>query len=307
MPINLSLKGLQAFEVAARKGSFAAAADELFISPAAVSQLIRTMEDQMDRKLFHRINRGITLTEAGREVLPRLTVAFEEIESVAQQLAGTTGHSRITISVPPSVASGWLSTRVAGFLDGQNQIDLSLRGEEDPVSFERDGIDVRMTYGRFHYRDHETVVIGTDTTFPVCSPAYLETHGPFETEEQLLKCTLIHTDWGPAAATFPAWRSWFEASGLTHNRQMETGMTANSSKAAIDLAVSGLGVVLAQGIFATEFLQGGSLVRPFTRVLQLSQPYCLTIPDRSIRRPVVRDFQSWLIKQCNSALVAKTI
>lgn len=302
MPTNLSLKGLQAFEVAARKGSFSAAADELFISPAAVSQLIRSMEDQMGRKLFHRVNRGITLTEAGREVLPRLTVAFEEIQSVAQQLVGTTAHSRITVSVPPSVASGWLSTRVASFLGGRDQIDISLRGEEDPVSFERDAIDVRMTYGRFHYRDHETVVIGTDTTFPVCSPGFQSAQGPFESEEQLLGCTLIHTDWGPAAATFPTWRSWFEAGGVTPDRRMETGMTANSSKAAIDLAVSGLGVVLAQGIFAAEHLESGALVRPFERVMPLSQPYCLTIPERSARRPVVQAFQSWFTDQCIATL-----
>ena len=83
MPQYVSLKGLQAFELAARLGSFVAAAEALSVSPAAVSQLIRGLESQVGRKLFHRINRGITLTEAGREVLPRLSAAFEELHGVS--------------------------------------------------------------------------------------------------------------------------------------------------------------------------------------------------------------------------------
>lgn len=86
MAVPPSLKGLQAFEAAARTGSFAAAAEELSVSAAAVSQLIRTVEEQMGRKLFHRVNRRVVLTEAGVEMLPRLTMAFQEIGSVARQL-----------------------------------------------------------------------------------------------------------------------------------------------------------------------------------------------------------------------------
>ena len=108
-----SLKGLQAFEAAARSGSFAAAAEELSISAAAVSQLIRTVEEQMGRKLFHRVNRRVVLTEAGVEMLPRLTLAFQEIGSIAR--GGDAFRPRLVISVPPSMAMGWLSERLAGF------------------------------------------------------------------------------------------------------------------------------------------------------------------------------------------------
>ena len=100
MPSLPSMKGLQAFEAAARNGSFAAAADELSVSPAAVSQLVRALEEQIGRKLFHRVKRSVVPTEAGLEVLPRLSVAFEELDGVSRRLTGTSGRARITISVP---------------------------------------------------------------------------------------------------------------------------------------------------------------------------------------------------------------
>lgn len=99
-----SLKGLQAFEAAARAGSFVAAAEELSISAAAVSQLIRTVEEQMGRKLFHRVNRRVVLTEAGVEMLPRLTMAFQEIGSVSREVSGGAFRPRLVVSVPPSMA-----------------------------------------------------------------------------------------------------------------------------------------------------------------------------------------------------------
>ena len=103
MVTSPSLKGLQAFEAAARTGSFAAAAEELSVSAAAVSQLIRTVEEQMGRQLFHRVSRKVVLTEAGVEMLPRLTMAFQEIGSVSRELGGDAFRPRLVVSVPPSM------------------------------------------------------------------------------------------------------------------------------------------------------------------------------------------------------------
>ncbi|MEM7172158.1 MAG: LysR substrate-binding domain-containing protein [Pseudomonadota bacterium] len=304
MPHSLSLKGLQALEAAARLGSFAAAAEALSVSPAAVSQLIRGLEDQVGRKLFHRINRGITPTEAGREVLPRLSIIFDELRSVSGQLTGGGGRPSMTVSVPPSVATGWLSTRIPEFILDHGPGNISIRGEEDPVAFERDSIDVRMTYGRFHYLDHSTEEIATDCAVPACSPAFLARYGPFETAEQLLNAPLIHTDWGPSAATFPTWRSWFEAASVLPEKQIDGGMSANSSKAAIDLAINGLGIVLCQGFFATGPINEGLLVQPIEKPVSLAQPYCLTIPQRSATRSIVKVFRTWFIQQCLASIIA---
>ncbi|WP_296744813.1 LysR substrate-binding domain-containing protein [Mesorhizobium sp.] len=289
-----SLRGLQAFEAAARTGSFAAAAEELSVSAAAVSQLVRTVEEQMGRKLFHRVNRRVVLSEAGVEMLPRLTMAFQEIGSVARDVGGAF-RPRLVVSVPPSMAMGWLSERLAGFVASHGAVDISLRGDDDPVQFEHELIDVRLSYGP-HYREHPTEDIVRDAVYPVCAPrlasAVKSGDGP------LAGLPLIHTDWGPTGASFPSWRNWFEAAGLEPGRAVQRGLSANSSRAALDLAISGLGVALAQGVYCARALEDGRLVRPVSRSLELRQPYCLTIPERGARRDVVAAFRQWLIEEC---------
>ncbi|MFQ5438703.1 MAG: LysR family transcriptional regulator, partial [Paracoccaceae bacterium] len=135
-----SLKGLRAFEAAARTGSFAAAAGELSVSPAAIGQLVRSLEEQIGRKLFYRVNRGITPTEAGLEILPRLSLAFDELKGVSRQITGGNSRSRLSVSAPMSVVSGWLSHRIGEFAVHHGQTDIFLRTDGDPVNFEHDKI-----------------------------------------------------------------------------------------------------------------------------------------------------------------------
>lgn len=291
-----SLRGLQAFEAAARTGSFAAAAEELSISAAAVSQLIRTVEEQMGRQLFHRINRRAVLTEAGVEMLPRLSMALREIGSVARDVSGDAFRPRPVISVPPSMAMGWLSERLAGFVESHGAADISLRGDDDPVPFDHELVDIRLSYGP-HYREHPTEEIARDAVYPVCAPTLASTNS-----ENLAGLPLIHTDWGPTGASFPSWRNWFEASGSEPGRAAQRGLSANSSRAALDLAISGLGVALAQGIYCAQALEDGKLVRAAAQSLELRQPYCLTIPERCARRDAVAAFREWLVEECRRAV-----
>ena len=295
-----SLKGLRAFEAAARTGSFAAAAAELSVSPAAVGQLVRSLEEQVGRKLFHRMNRGITPTEAGLEVLPRLSLAFDELKGVARQISGGGANARLTISAPMSVVSGWLSERLAEFVALHGPTDIFLRTDDDPVDFRRNQIDIRMSYGRFHYRTHDTDEIATDAVYPVCSPDLLRRYGPVISADCLLKLPLIHTDWGPSSASFSSWRDWFEAASVPLGQEANHGMIANSSLASLNLAVGGLGVALAQGLLAERLIAKGELVRAHDFALPQRHPYCLTVPRRSANRPIVKACKEWLKAECLS-------
>ena len=147
-----------------------------------------------------------------------------------------------------------------GFVDSHGPVDISLRGEDDPVPFDRDLIDIRLCYGRSHYSEHLTEELVRDAVYPVCSPAFLARHGPITSSASLHAVPLIHTDWGPSAASFPSWRNWFESAGVTPGRHIQHGMTANSSMAALDLARGGLGVALAQGLFCARQVEDGKLV-----------------------------------------------
>ncbi|MBZ9921748.1 transcriptional regulator, partial [Mesorhizobium sp. BR1-1-7] len=189
--------------------------------------------------------------------------------------------------------------RLAGFIAIHGAVDISLRGDDDPVSFDRDLIDVRLSYGP-HYREHPIEDIVQDAVYPVCAPklaSVLKADGG-----PLAGLPLIHTDWGPTGASFPSWRSWFEAAGIAPGRGIQRGLSANSSRAALDLAISGLGVALAQGIYCAEAVEDGRLVRPVAKAIALRQPYCLTIPQRSARRDVVAAFRDWLVDECQRAV-----
>ena len=297
-----SLKALQAFEAAARTGSFAAAAVDLSVTPAAVAQLVRALERQLGRDLFVRVHRGVVPSDAAHEVLPRLHAVFEEIDRVCHRLAGTVLPSRLTVSVPTSIASGWLSHRVADFLGADGVLDVSLRSDDDPVAFERDRIDVRMSYGRFHYRGHGTSEVLLDSIYPVCSPAFLARHGPIGRAAALADVPLVHTDWGPAAATFPSWPRWFESAGAgIDGRRLGRGPQADSSKVALELAVAGLGVALVQGLLAADAVRRGTLVVAFGHALALGQPYCITLAEHALERDVVRRFDAWFRAECASS------
>jgi LysR family glycine cleavage system transcriptional activator len=302
MTSDPSLRSLQAFEAAARTGSFVAAASELSVTPAAISQLVRTLEDQIGRKLFHRINRRIVLTESGREILPKLMMAFDELRSVSSELAGTERRSQLIVSVPPSMAAGWLPRRLGEFASAHNFANIWLRAEEDPIPFERDLIDLRLSYGRFHYPGHMTQEIVTDAAYPVCAPSLQRRRDMVAATTDPGTLPLIHTDWGPAAAAFPSWRHWFESQGYDQRHNMQSGITANSSRVSLDLAVAGLGVALGQGIYCADLVRDGLLILPSDRSLALSQPYCITVPQRSVRRSIVASFSEWLANECRLAI-----
>lgn len=195
------------------------------------------------------------------------------------------------------MAMGWLSERLAGFVASHGAADISLRGDDDPVPFDHELIDVRLSYGP-HYREHPTEEIVRDAVYPVCAPTLARA----TTSDGLAGLPLIHTDWGPTGASFPSWRNWFDAAGGEPGRAAQRGLSANSSRAALDLAISGLGVALAQGIYCAQSLEDGKLMRAAGQSLELRQPYCLTVPERSARRDIVGAFREWLVGECVRAV-----
>lgn len=306
MSKRFSLKGLQAFEASIRTGSFVAAAEELDVTPAAISQLVRGLEDRVKRQLFYRVNRKLVATEASLLLAPRLTALFSELEEISAELADENARSHLVISVPPSV-TGWLSKRMPLFVAQWGPLDFTLRGEEDPVDFERQLVDIRWSFGAQNYPKESVTPLYQDHAFVVCSPGFLDKHGPFENETQLLDAPLIHTDWGPTSAKYPSWQRWLEDADIANQHQSNRGIVANSSITSVDLAVNGLGVALCQGFYLPDLLAQGSLVLAHQRSIRLAQPYCLTVPARSAARPVVAQFKDWLIGECQGChLLAHT-
>ena len=299
MKQRFSLKGLQAFEATIRTGSFVAAAEELDVTPAAISQLVRGLEERIKRQLFYRVNRQLLATEASLLLAPRLTALFSELDEISAELAGDNAPSNLVISVPPSV-TGWLSRRMPEFVEQWGALDFTLRGEEDPVDFERLLVDIRWSFGGQSYAKESVTTLFHDHAFAVCSPSFLAKHGPFEHASDLMLAPLIHTDWGPSSAKYPSWQRWCEDVNIERKQQANRGMVANSSITSVDLAVNGLGLALCQGFYLPDLLAEGSLVIAHPYAIRLAQPYCLTVPTRSEARPVVAQFKAWLVAECQS-------
>lgn len=299
MKQRFSLKGLQAFEATIRTGSFVAAADELGVTPAAISQLVRGLEERVKRQLFYRINRQLVATEASLLLAPRLTALFSEFEEISSELAGDNAPSHLVISVPPSV-TGWLSKRMPQFVEQWGALDFTLRGEEDPVDFERQLVDIRWSFGGQSYPKQSVTTLFHDHVFAVCSPSFIAKYGPLNSASDLMHAPLIHTDWGPSSAKYPSWQRWCEGVEVEPKQQANRGIVANSSITSVDLALNGLGLALCQGFYLPDLLAEGSLVIAHPYAIRLAQPYCLTVPARSEARPVVAQFKAWLMEECHS-------
>lgn len=298
MPATLPpLNALKAFESAARTGSYVAAAEELAVSPAAVSQQVRLLEEFLGRKLFTRLNNRILLTEAGSAIAAGSTEALQQIAQLTQQVKRGAARSRLVVSVLPSVAHRWFEKRIADFLVRQGTAPLDLRIEDDPVDFARGAIDLRLCYGTNLYPDHVTLKLLDDEVLPFCGPAYLARNPRAANGmDAVPEDDLIHTDWGPSFVSQPAWSAWFAAQGISR-RPEGRGHRVGMSGLALDFARDGVGVALGPRLMAEDDLREGRLVALSRFSIPLAHPYCLVHPRGREKRSDLKNLIGWLCEE----------
>ncbi len=285
MPRRLPpLNAIRAFEASARHGGFVAAAQELGVTPAAVSLQIRKLEDFYEAALFHRLASGVELTEVGAAIFADCAAALSTLESTGDLVAAREARSRIVVSCINSLAHRWLARHLSEISVRVPDHWVEIRAEPDPVDFEDRGVDIRITYGEHLYPHHDARPLFTDLLMPVCTPEFagragLEGTGP----EALQDEHLIQTWWNPSFWAYPTWSDWFAAAGVAHQPRPGVGPAANMPALAIDMALAGLGVALGQRSLAMQELKAGRLVAPFDATLAMPSPYALVTP-RSARR-----------------------
>src|SRR5690242_18388248 len=190
-----SLNGLKVFWAAARHGSFAKAADELHVTPSAVSLQVRQLEDELGLKLFDRTARGLALTPSGQRVLPDVASAFERLQQSFAALRDTDRATMLTVSAAPSFASKWLLPRLNRFLATNTEIEVSLKATVELADFERSEADLGIRYGRGHYPGLVTELLMREMVFPVCNPDLLAgKDSQVSTADFLATATLLHDD-----------------------------------------------------------------------------------------------------------------
>jgi len=266
------LNALKAFEAAARTGSHVAAASELGVSAAAVSQQVRNLETWFGKRLFTRHNNRITLTDAGIAVYRDTARPLQDISAMSRRILGEAARGRLVISVLPSLAERWLAPHLARFAAEAPETSIDLRVEEDPVDLAQADIDLRICYGAHFYPDFRVIPLFRDTVLPMAAPAFWErlAGGP----EAAPDSCLIHTLWGPSFASHPSWMDWFNGQGIGRDPRPAEGHRVGTSSAALALAQLGIGVALGQRHLAEREIADGSLVAPMGEALALGHPYC---------------------------------
>ncbi|MBL0374272.1 LysR family transcriptional regulator [Rhizobium sp. KVB221] len=288
---------MRAFEAAARTGSYVAAAEEMGVSSAAISQHIRKLEDYLGKQMFLRLNNRIVLTDAGHAIFDGAAVGLQLISEVTEQLVLDRSRSRLVVSAIESVAERWVIPRLTSYSRSCPEFRFDLRVEPDPVDFARHNIDLRIAYNPTHYPEHAIVPLEHDVVLPLCSPEYLE-RNPAVRDHGMAMVPgddLLHTSWGPSFASHPTWHDWFVKAKLSPHLATK-GFQASNSRVALDLAGQGIGVALGQRMMALDDMAAGRLVALSDITIDLGHSYCLVYPRAKKRKRHLAELIDWFTR-----------
>ena len=201
--------------------------------------------------------------------------ALGDIAAIGQRMLEGSLRTRLVVSVPFSLAELWLAPRLAALLDAFPRMAIDVRVEDDPVDLMRQNIDLRISYGDYHYPGLKLVRLVHDDVLPVCSPEFWRRHGSGASGlTELHESLFIHTNWGPNYATHPSWADWFAASGGSRSPDPSHGRRVGLSSLAIASARLGLGIALGQRVMARADLEAGRLIALSAVSVRLGHPYC---------------------------------
>jgi LysR family glycine cleavage system transcriptional activator len=282
------LKALRAFESAARHLSVKAAAEELCVTPGAVSQLVRQLEDHLGVQLFERVNRGILLTEAGRDYLPPVRNAFRQIAQATQRLAASVDSGTLTLSVTPFFASAWLMPRLQRFRDRHPAIDLHIVTSTALADFSRDGVDVAVRHGAGRYPGLRSYRVASVEIVPVAAPALVERLGLPSGPADLARWPHVHD------AERKGWSLWFQANGVD-DVELPRGPSFDDSSLLLGAVLAGQGAGLLPAAMVAHEVGAGRLVQLAKPAHMETFAYYLVYPEARHDNAKVAALRDWIL------------
>ena len=293
------LNALRAFEAAARHLSFARAADELAVTPAALSHQMRTLEEHFGVPLFHRRARGIALTEPGRLLYPGVQLGFESLRTAVERLSRRETDRVLVISAGPGFTAKWLAPRLYRFVEAHPEIDARISAGSLPINFATADVDIAIRVSTGDHPGLHVEQLMEERILPLCSPRLLEGPHGLKTPQDLRHMTLIHIDLPLPSPQGATWAHWLEQAGIT-GVDAERGLRFNVVDHAHDAAIAGAGVVLAHKVIASYDIAAHRLVAPFGPELPMfDRHYHLLCAKGQQNRPKIRAFRDWLIAEIN--------
>lgn len=286
------LNALRVFEAAARHKSFVRAAEELHVSPAAVSQQIKLLEDDLGVVLFKR-GKSLTLSESSSNVLPLVSDAFDQLERAMLKVRADRIAEPLVVSVPPTFAARWLIPRLDDFHARHATVELQILATRRLVDFSIEDVDLAIRFGTDDHPDLIYELLMPEKIVLVSAPSLAQS---IKTTSDLADCNLLEDDCEIKNGTFPDWETWLSSVGVgsTPLRIRRFNGDANLS---IQAAISGLGVALAWHSLVADDLKAGRLVQVLNHSIPTSLGFYLVMPEKRAVLDKVMAFRTWLLDQ----------
>lgn len=315
---RLPLNALRAFEAVARHRSFRKAAEELYVTPAAITHQIKGLEEQLGFQLFERLSRRIELTPATQAALPRLQQGFEALAQAVSELRSHGQAPHLTVGATPTFFSRWMMPRLQGFLSRRPGVDVRLVASgqmfrptlapddsEDPGDVVPDAdIDIRFSKGP---PEGEVVdLLFTVEVMPLCHPRLIAGPPGLREPGDLKNQTLLHGDGRLADRSRSVWARWLRHAGV-EGVDPRRGLQLEHSTLALEAAADGLGVTLAMPLLAAEELSEGKVAIAFPLPMALDKAYYAVTSEAAMARPEVSAFRDWLLKEAAASTLQPRI
>jgi len=285
----IPLNALRAFEAVASRMSFAKGAAALNVSPAAVSSQIRSLEQRLNQTLFHRHGRQISLTEAGRKLLPGVQRGLRELRQAVQAVSQDQSEGVLNVSMMPTFLQKWLMPRLAGFYTEHPHIDLRINADNNPVNFEQSDFHAGIRFGQGKWAGVKAGKLLDDWILPVCSPRLIREIGPIDSVADLQKHDLLFVE-------SEVWDAWFRVLG-ERGRESRWPLL-NDSLSILMAAEQGQGIALSRWSLVARDIAAGRLVRPIETVVKTDWSYYFVAPPPYYDLPKVVAFRDWLLGHC---------
>ncbi|GGZ13375.1 MULTISPECIES: transcriptional regulator GcvA [Shewanella] len=282
------LNAVKAFEAAARHLSFTRAAEELFVTQAAVSHQIKALEDFLGLKLFRRKNRSLLLTEEGQSYFLEIKDIFGQLADATDRLLARSAIGSLTVSMPPSFAIQWLVPRLAKFSEKNPDIDVRIKAVDSSTDSLSDDVDVAIYYGQGNWPGLRADKLRNEVLIPVCSPLLLKGPKPLEKPADLKFHTLLHD------MSRHDWQAWFRQCGVT-DINVNQGPIFSHSSLVLQAAAHGQGVALGYSVLARPDILAGRLVCPFQEVLVSKDAYYLVCQQKHAELGKIVAFREWML------------
>ncbi len=286
------LTALRAFDAAARHMSFALAAAELNVTPAALSFQIKSLEEHLGQKLFRRLNRAVELTPAGRALLPGAAEGFQILTEAWRTTKRLQNTSTLTVTAGPALTAKWLAPRLYDFARAYPQIDLRFSASLRMVDLKREDVDIAIRFGEGATDGLYIRQVRKEWITPVMTP---DMAARYPSPQSLVDAPLIFDESLDFLKSRPNWSVWFRAVGIDFTP--DHGTRFSGADHAIDAAATGVGAVLGRRAMIIKDLQDGRLVAPFPIAVEIPNCYHFMCLGGRENQPQIAAFRDWFFAE----------